>query len=136
MFRVALFANTLNQLIHIANMFSVIKDNCIVKFFLILGFMQYWLSRNCCREIGLNGVLEMSFLLKNKIIFALVYHWFIIYLWFNIATEKSPISPAENQIRTPHWQHIHHQVEGMLLTQQHRDVLCSLSHPISPSLCT
>ena len=87
-----------------------------VKFFLLLGFTQYWLRGNCCGEIGLNGVLNMAFLLENKIIFPSVYH-----LWFNIASGKCPISTKEVQIRTPHWQYIHHQVEGILLTQHHRD---------------
>ena len=83
-FRVALFANILNQLIHNADVFLWLKIIFLsVKFFLLLDFMQYWLRGNCCGEIGQNGVLEMAFLLKNKIIFALAYHQFIIHLWFN-----------------------------------------------------
>ena len=41
-FRVALFANILNQLIHTADVFSWLKIIfSSVKFFLLLGFMQY-----------------------------------------------------------------------------------------------
>ena len=74
-FRVVLFPNILNQSIHTANLFSWLKIIFLsVKFFLLLSFMQYWLRGNCCDETGQNGVLEMAFLLKNKTIFALVYH--------------------------------------------------------------
>ena len=64
-----------------------------VKFFLLLGFTQYWLRGNCCGEIGLNGVLNMAFLLENKIIFASVYR-----LWFTIASGKCLMSRFEHPI--------------------------------------
>ena len=74
-FRVASSANILNQLIHTSDVFSWLKIIfSSVNFFLLLGLMHYWQRGNCCGEIAQNGVLELTFLLKKRMIFALVYH--------------------------------------------------------------
>ena len=84
----ACLQNILDHSINIINVFS------FYNFFLVLGFMQYWLRWIYCCEIRLNGVLKMAFLLENRLIFPVVLHWFLNHLWFNSSTVQRP-SPQQ-----------------------------------------